>query len=143
VATYNATDAGIRLENTADPAQPDPASLDWDAPPGAPGSAGLHVYLLGCRAWEAWEDDDPAALLARADAVEAAGGGASIEIGRCRCCGGRPLRWSHYCCRCDRAGKDGRARYPGLPVGSAMRPDWVGDDRPKYAPHPSLRGGVA
>jgi hypothetical protein len=157
----NATDAGISLESWADPDAVDPAEIDWDssgpaemdptrrgeATGGAAtrgGSAGIVVYLLGVRPWEAWEDDEPAALLARADAVEAREGqGETIEIARCRCCGGRPLKWSHYCCRCDRAGKDGRVKYAGLPVGSAMRPDWAGEDRPKYVPdRQGLKGGV-
>jgi hypothetical protein len=107
---------------------------------------GETVYLMGCRPWEAWEDlaEQPEAMEAKIRAAEVRATetrGVLVELPHlCPVCSGRVRHWDRYCLRCDRSGKDGRVRFRGLPVGSAMRADYKGEGT-KYAPAGDLRGG--
>jgi hypothetical protein len=97
-------------------------------------NTGETIYLMGCRAWEAWEDREPAAVLAKADAAEERG--ESVTLGPCAVCRGRDLAADRHCLRCNRDGRDGtRHKFRGRPVGEVCRRDYL-------PPDDGLKGGV-
>lgn len=68
---------------------------------------------------------------------------ADDDADTCPACGGGKLPRNRYCLRCDRAGLDNVAKYPGEPVGSRLNPDYKPDHGPVYAPaDDGLAGGV-
>jgi hypothetical protein len=102
-------------------------------------AATFSVYLYGCRPWEAWEDGEPAAVMAKSQAMIDRGE-EDVSWGTCPTCRRAKMGRSHYCLRCDRSGQDHK-RLRGLPVGRYMDPDYPAEPT-VYSPDGKLRGGT-
>jgi len=86
------------------------------------------IYLAGFNAWTMIEHAK-----------------AALGIDPCPVCGGHPRRLA-YCMGCDRCGMDSAVghRWPGKPVGSAMRDDETAKSyrgQPKYMGTGAVKGG--
>lgn len=92
---------------------------------GAAGRVGVRVLLSGATAWSFLQHGIAGRIL----------DGERIP---CPVCRGVDLPASHYCLACDRCGLDGLRDLPGLPVGSAIDPDYPAEPT-RYAGEPLLR----